>query len=206
MTLLAIRRPVLACPAVDVLEAIFARRSIGRLTDPGPEVDQLATLLRAAAAAPDHGELRPWHFIVLAGDDRLRLGEVLASSAQARAATRGTTLTAEQLERERRKLLRAPTVIVAACRPQPGKIPVVEQAAAVAAATQNLLLAATGLGFASMWRTGAATEDPAVKEALGLEASDTIVGFVYVGTIPEGGEKAPNDPDPGDAVTYGLRG
>lgn len=190
---------------MDVLEAIFARRSIGRLTDPGPDAGQLATMLRAAAAAPDHGELRPWRFIVLAGDDRLRLGEVLASSAQARAAARKTALTAEQLERERRKLLRAPTVIVAACRPRPGKIPATEQAAAVAAATQNLLLAATGLGFASMWRTGAATEDPAVKAALDLKASDTIVGFVYVGTVPEGGEKPPNDPDPGDAIAYGLR-
>lgn len=186
------------------IEEIFQRRSISRLTEPGPTPQQLAEILRSAAAAPDHGEMRPWRFVVIDGQDRKRLGEVLAGSARQRAEARGGSLSSEQVAKEEQKLFRAPTVVVVACVPQPGKIPEMEQVAAVAAATQNMLLAATAQGLGSMWRTGAPAEDPAVKEALGLDTADTIVGFVYLGTIPEGVLKAPRDPDAGPFVTHGL--
>jgi nitroreductase len=73
-------------------------------------------------------------------------------------------------------------VVVAACVPAEGSVPEVEQITATAAAVQNLLVVATALGYGSMWRTGEPAYDPAVKVALGLAPSDTIVGFVYLGT------------------------
>jgi hypothetical protein len=33
-----------------------------------------------------------------------------------------------------------------------------------------------------MWKTGDAANDPQVKVALGLDAEDEILGFLYVGT------------------------
>ena len=51
--------------AGDALEVIRARRSIGRLTEPAPSDAELTQIFEAAVAAPDHGELRPWRFIVL---------------------------------------------------------------------------------------------------------------------------------------------
>ncbi len=35
-----------------------------------------------------------------------------------------------------------------------------------------------------MWKTGGPAYDEAVKSALGLEAKDAIVGFMYLGTEP----------------------
>jgi nitroreductase len=52
-----------------------------------------------------------------------------------------------------------------------------------------MMLAAFVLGFNAMWKTGAAAYDPTVKQALGLETDDAIVGFLYLGT--ESGERAP---------------
>ncbi|MGH9266853.1 MAG: nitroreductase family protein, partial [Acidimicrobiales bacterium] len=52
---------------MDALDAIFARRSIGRLGPPAPSEDELRTILAAATAAPDHESLRPWRFVVLEG-------------------------------------------------------------------------------------------------------------------------------------------
>ena len=186
---------------VDALEAIRRRRSTGRLTEPAPSDDDLRTILEAAVCAPDHGELRPWRFVVLAGADRDAFGEVLAGAYQARCAATGVTPTEGQLTKERTKLGRAPVVVVAAAERQPeDKIPWIEQQFAVAAAAQNALLAATALGYGSMWRTGEPAYDDRVKVALGLAPDAAIVGFLYLGTAT-GDTKGPHEPSLDGVVT-----
>ena len=69
---------------MDALDAILARRSTGRLTAPAPSGDDLTRILEAAAAAPDHGELRPFRFILLEGDAKDAFGQVLADAYLAR--------------------------------------------------------------------------------------------------------------------------
>lgn len=137
-----------------VLRAILTRRSVGRV-DPSPLPREVVQeLLRAAASAPNHRLTAPWRFVVLTGDARGEIGE---------------------------KLQRAPVVI--ACCVAPGEDPVEarEDRDAVAAAVQNLLLAAHARGLAAMWRTGALVDDPGVRAALGVAGRDEIVGFVYLG-------------------------
>jgi nitroreductase len=53
------------------------------------------------------------------------------------------------------------------------------------------MLAAQALGFNSMWKTGGPAYDDQVKAALGLEAKDAIVGFMYVGTEVSRPDAAP---------------
>jgi len=190
----------------DALDAIFARRSIGRLAPPAPEPDELTLILAAAAAAPDHGELRPWRFIVLADSDKDDFGVVLADAYQGRCRAEAKEPTAGQLHKERTKLGRAPVVVVvAALRRESDTIPWIEQFAAAAAAAQNALIAATALGYGSMWRTGDVAYDPAVKSALGLGADDAVVGFVYLGTPAMAAAKPPRRPDMTGLVAYWRR-
>ncbi|HEX7166010.1 MAG TPA: nitroreductase [Acidimicrobiales bacterium] len=180
----------------DGLDLLFARRSIGRLTEPAPDDDELAAILRAAAAAPDHGELRPWRFVVLRGEGKDAFGAVLADAYLRRVERAGAEPVPAKLEKERTKLGRAPlVVIVAAVHRHDEKIPWADQLGAAYAATQNLLLAATALGYGSMWRTGDPAFDDNVKRAIGLGEHDAIVGFVYLGTPLEGGWKDPKAPD-----------
>ena len=181
---------------MDALDAIFARRSIGRLTEPAPGADDLRRILEAAVVAPDHETLRPWRFFVLQGEAKDAFGEILRDAYLARVEAAGGEPTEGQLEKERTKLGRAPLVIVvAALHVHSDKIPFVEQLASAAAAVQNLLVAATALGYGSMWRTGDVAYDPRIKRALGLSEHDAVVGYVYLGTPHEGGEKPPNEPD-----------
>jgi nitroreductase len=187
--------------ADSVLDAIHRRRSYGRLGPPAPNDAQLRDLVAAAVAAPDHGRLRPWRFVAVRPEAYTRLGEVLADALRARHAAEGIEPTPAQLDKEHTKLGRAPLVVVAAARYQPGPIPRPEQLAAVAAATQNLILAAEATGFGSMWRTGPAAYDDRVKEALGLDPTDGIVGFVYLGTVPDGRRLPPAvRPAPADVL------
>lgn len=180
---------------MEALEAIRGRRSIGRLTEPAPSPDELRSIIEAATCAPDHGELRPWRFTVLEGEPKDAFGFVLEASYLARCAETERHAEPAKQDKERSKLGRAPVVVVVVCAYQPSdKIPRLEQYAAVAAATQNASLAATALGYATMWRTGAPAEDPRVKAALGVAVDDEIVGFLYLGSIPDGKDKAPHEP------------
>ncbi len=95
------------------------------------------------------------------------------------------------LQRERDKAMRAPVIVVVAATVQRGhKIPEVEQLVSAAAAAENIMLAANAQGFGAMWKTGAPAYDATVKQALGLDADNDIVGFLYVGTQVGGGSPA----------------
>jgi nitroreductase len=179
----------------EVLDAILARRSIGRLTEPAPDAGDLQRILEAGAAAPDHGELRPWKFVILRGGAKDAFGEVLADAYLARVAAIGAAPTDGQLKKERTKLGRAPmVVVVCAINQHSEEIPWTEQLLAAGAAAQNMLLAATALGYASMWRTGPPASHRAVLRALGLAEGDAIVGFIYLGTAAEGRALPPHEP------------
>lgn len=179
----------------DALEVIRARRSIGRLTEPAPSDAELTQILEAGAAAPDHGELKPWRFIVLRGDAKDAFGEVLVDAYVARVQAVGGEPKDGQLKKERTKLGRAPlVVVVGAINQHSEEIPWIEQVLAAGAATQNMSLAATALGYASMWRTGPAAYDKRILHALGLGDDDAIVGFLYLGTPVEGRELPPHEP------------
>lgn len=169
---------------MDVLTAITSRASAARLTEPGPSAEQLEIILNAAVRAPDHGRLAPWRFVVLAGKDR----DILGKAMIARLKRTQPNVAPDEAEREGLKVQRAPTVIVAAAKTgTPGKIPDIERILAVGAAVQNMWLAIQALGLGAMWKTGEAAYDAAVKTAVGLEPTDHIVAFLYVGTIAAAG-------------------
>jgi nitroreductase len=183
---------------VDAIEALTTRASPRELVEPAPDARTLDRILRAGMRAPDHGRLRPWRFIIVAGAARTAFGDVLAAALQ----RREPGVAEAALAKERGKPLRAPLIIVVAARLREHRgVPAVEQIIAAGAAAQNILVAAHALGFGGFWRTGAAAYDNAVKRALGLRADDAIVGFLYLGT-PPGAAAALPMPDVAAHVTY----
>ena len=188
---------------MELLEAIKSRRSISRLSPPAPTAAELHLILDAAACAPDHGSLRPWRFIVLQDEAKNAFGPVLAAATEAEYRDRGQEPEPAKVQKDLTKMDRAPLVVVVVCEYQPNeKIPRSEQHAAVVAAAQNACLAATDLGFGSMWRTGPNAYNPHVKAALGVGEDNDIVGFLYLGSVEEGRTKPPNQPDLDGLVTH----
>ena len=175
---------------MDAIEALLGRVSPAQLVDPGPDPAQLQTLLTAAARAPDHGRMQPWRFVLVEAAARTRLGEVMAQSLK----RREPDAPEAKLDAERKKPLRAPLVVVAAAAvTESPKVPDIEQIVAVGAAVQNMLVAAHAMGLGGFWRTGANAYDPEVKRSLGLAERDTIVGFVYLGSVGLAGKAMPTD-------------
>jgi nitroreductase len=172
---------------MELLEGIQTRVSAAKIAAPGPTQEQLNIIMSAGLRAPDHGRLKPWRFVVLEGAERARLGNAMAELLRKKA----PHCTDAQLDGERAKPMRAPTIIVVAARTTKGKIPEIEQITAVAAGVQNMFLAAHALGLGAMWKTGAAAYDDTVKIGLGLRPEDHIVAFLYLGTIVTPGNVVP---------------
>lgn len=164
---------------MDQLTAIISRISPGKLAAPAPSPAEVDRLIEAAVAAPDHGRLRPWKFIVFEGQALDRLGELMVASLKRRVPDADAFST----DREAKKVTRAPMIILVACLARDtAKIPRVEQLLSAGAAAQNILLAAQAIGYAGKWRTGDFIYDPETRRALGLGEADDIVGLLYVGT------------------------
>ena len=176
---------------MDALDAILTRRTVPpfKMGPPGPDEAALQQILTAGVAAPDHGMLRPWRFLVVRGSGRQRLGELFAEFVNRVA----PSASPEEIEKQRTAPTRAPVIVVVAARLRPAhpKIPEVEQLASVAAAAENMLLAAHALGFAAKWSTGKQAYDGVVKEGLGLGMDDRIIGFLYLGSYAAGHEAPP---------------
>jgi nitroreductase len=158
------------------------RRSVAvkRLGPPAPSEAELEQMLRSALAAPDHGALRPWRIIVCAPQSRQRLAELFV---QAKLAI-NSSATELELDREREKALRPPTLLTIVAAPKPSlSIPEIEQIASVGAALQSILLAAHGLGYGAIMLSGSRCAAENVRAALGVTAGETILGFISIGTI-----------------------
>ncbi len=154
------------------------RRSLGNvMQDPIPRL-QIDRLLEAAVQAPNHYKVRPWRFAVITGNGRQALGEAMVQALT----RKHPELDPSAFEKERSKPLRAPLIIaVGVDRPEEPRVIEVENICAVAAACQNILLAATDMGLAGYWRTGESARDPEVKELLGLAPDQHLIAFLYIG-------------------------
>jgi nitroreductase len=164
---------------MDALELLHHRVSCPALMEPGPTSEQLQNIYQAALRAPDHGAIRPWRFLTVSGASRERLGELFLKAAL----TDNPELAPERQEKTRNMPLRAPTlvVVIAAVCDHP-KVPPLEQEISAGCAAQNIILAAHAQGLGAMWRTGDMAYHPVVKSGLGVEATETIIGYIYLGS------------------------
>lgn len=185
----------------DIVAAIHARRSIGRVgADTVPQA-VVRELLDAAVTAPNHHLTGPWRFIVLAGEARRTVGEAHACAV----ARENADLTPEGRNKEAARLERAPVVIACCVVPGEDATEAREDRDAVAAAVQNLLLAAHARGLGAMWRTGAMADEAEVRAELGIDGRGAIVGFVYLGW-PLETPAARTSPRPGAEAFTDWRG
>jgi len=164
----------------DTIDFLTTRRStVARMMDgPGPGDEDLKRIMEAGMRVPDHGRLTPWRFIVIRGDAREKLGDVIAEAYK----KNNPDAIQEQVEIEQERLTRAPVVIAVVSRVQKEhKIPEWEQILSSGAACQTMLIAAQSMGYAAQWLTEWYAYDANVKQAIGAESGDEIAGFLYLG-------------------------
>lgn len=166
---------------MNALDLLLKRRSVSAryLIAPGPDAQQLETILTAAIRVPDHGKLAPWRVQLIPQDKR---GDFTRAALSAY-----DDETNEKDEGKREKLAvfaaHAPVMLAVSTKLQRGhKIPEGEQLLSCGAFCMNIEHGAAALGYASNWLTGFCAYSPGVKRALGLSGEETIVGFMFIGT------------------------
>ncbi len=182
----------------ELVDLLSRRRSLAPafLAGPGPDADELATLLRLASRVPDHGKLAPWRFIVFQGAGAERAGRLALETRLAEQPDLDAPSQAAELTR----FSRSPLVVAVVSRAAPHvKIPLWEQRLSAGAACMALTVAAAALGFASTWLTEWCAYSEAFRAAIGLNPEERIAGFLHIGRPATKPEERPR-PDLKDIV------
>ena len=162
---------------------IESRQNISpkHLVEPGPSTAQIHAMLSLAAAAPDHGQLTPWRFVLVPPEQRHRLADVFASAL----VDRDPGATEAQVADARGKAHRAPLLMVAIASlgSRNPDTPALERMVSMGAAIQNLLLGAHAMGFGTGLTSGRAMTSPHMRRLCGLKDGEVAVCCINIGTV-----------------------
>jgi nitroreductase len=168
-----------------VLDAIRSRKHMGALMlqVPGPNGAEMDAILEAGAAAPDHGKIVPFRFVVV--PDSVRQAFINASLAAFKAAVPDADESG--LKKARGKAEQPPAVVALIARvdDKHPKIVASDQWLTVGCALQNLWLAAESLGFACGVSSGRLMDTQIMRKAFGLGENEALVSVVSIGTPKE---------------------
>ncbi len=147
---------------MSVFDVIRARQMIRRYADRPVSDETIGQVLDAATHAPSPHNRQPWRFVVIRGDARTRLAQAMGSRLRADLARDG--IPPDQIEkdvsRSYQRITTAPALILACLSMEDMDVyPDAQRnqaerwmaGQAVAAAIQNMLLAATELGLGACW-------------------------------------------------------
>jgi len=175
-----------------VLDFLLARRSapIQELSEPGPNAEEIETILRVATRVPDHGMLTPWRFILYRGESRVEVCEKLAELAERLEGP----LSDARRQQELTRFSRAPLVIGVVSSPKESiKFPEWEMFLSGAMVALNLMHAANALGYGTNMITNWYSDKEEGRRILGLAPHERVIGFVHIGSHPR---NTPDRPRP----------
>lgn len=157
---------------MDVLDAIFTRRSIRKYVEGHITQDQLMTIIKAGCYAPSAHNRQPWHFVVI--KDREKLAAVPEFHPYA-------------------KMLPGADACIVVCGDKERQAETGFLIEDCSAAIQNMLLAIHGLGLGAVWcgLYPITQLTKGMKKLLSLPGSIIPVGMISVGF--KGEERAAQD-------------
>jgi nitroreductase len=167
----------------EVLQDIIKnRRSIKPADMNGKIIEKelIHQLLELADWAPNHGRTEPWRFVVYEGAAKKAFFADHAELYKTHTDPEKFTLVKyEKLQQQGDPV--SHIIVVYMKRGTNINIPASEEAAAVAAAVEHILLGASALGIAALWSTGGMTYHPSMKNYLGLGEQDLVMGILHLG-------------------------
>lgn len=185
----------------ETYDLLMRRRSVRTrdMQGPGPDEAAIKDILAAGMRVPDHGKLAPWRYVVLMGPERAKLGKAIQDGMIAE--FESSPKVAEKMQNY---ALQAPVLVIAIYSPNDSRpIPEWEQQLSTGAACQNIMVAATALGYAAQWLTGWASYSKFVAKALKMNDKEKIAGFIFLGDHSPEPPKERVRPDPKDHITWG---
>lgn len=167
---------------MQALDLLQHRRSNKKFGNDAPTKEQLEQILKAGLRAPDHGRLKPYHFVVIEKSGMPQLCEHF------KAAVTEFNLSEEHLAKAEKLAARAPMIIgvVAKLDHNIAKVPAWEQMLSAGCATYAIQLAANSLGFDTVWITNKWVNGSALRSAFGCQEGDKVIALLMIGAPQEG--------------------
>lgn len=149
----------------------------------GKPVDEtiIREILTNACWAPNHGRTEPWQFTVFSGDGLKQLAVFQSELYKAMAGDKFKEATYVKMQQN--PLKASHIISIGMKRSALKNIPEIEDIEAVACAVQNIYLSVTAYGLGGYWTTGGITYYEEAKSFFGLEATDKLLGFFYIGHV-----------------------
>jgi len=193
---------------MDKLDLLYQRRSIRRFKETGVPINDLREIIKAATFAPSGKNLQNWHFVVVVNKHKIA---EMAAIVERKNADLAEYLQDASKKRAFRNMVpyhtafrNAPVVILVYAGPYPtiaedlaedGLLTAAEVSLYaranpgiqnIAAAMQNLLLAATAFGYGTCWMTGPTYAAEEITKLVGFDEPGYYLAALTPLGIPDG--------------------
>lgn len=183
---------------MDLKTAIEKRYSVREFSDDTVDQEDIREIIRLAGLAPSINNYQPWKYYIITNSDILK--------KMAEGVTREIALLPESSSRMARVVknqaawyatffVTAPMLIALAgknyesemekgvviTQDELNKLKNYPELQSAGASIQNLLLAATGMGYGSCWMTGPLYAKQDLEELLGIQSPWGLISFVAIG-------------------------
>ena len=167
-----------------VIDNIMTRTSVRQYQDKAIEQEKVETLLRAGMAAPTAVNKQPWHFIVV--NEKSMLEKIA------------------EVNHNKRMLKTAPLAIIVCGNLEKALTGNAQQywIQDTSAATENILLAAHGLGLGAVWTGCYPTDDRVAEVSKVLKLPETIVPLCVIAVGHPAEQPTPKDKWKPENVSY----
>lgn len=143
---------------------------------------KIRKLLEYANYAPNHKKTQPWRFHVFKGTALLALIE--CNRQFYLDSTSPDKVKQNKLHKfELRKEKVSHVIAIVVHKDPEGRVPEIEEIAAVACSVQNMYLSLRPMGLGGYWSTGKFAFSEAAREHLKLRQNEILMGFFYLGVV-----------------------
>jgi nitroreductase len=196
------------------LDFIYKRHSVRKFEEKNVPVEDIKKIIEAATYAPSGKNVQNWHFVALTNKEKIeKVGEII----EKKNADLANLLQNEDMKNRFTKFLRFSTVFTKApvlilvyteTSYKPTGLDVLKEIGVsteevhdllktnpaiqnIGAATENLMLAATDMGYGTCWMTSANYAAKEIEEFIGLDKEGYFLAAMTPLGIPSGEPKSP---------------
>lgn len=168
----------------ELSKTIRERRSIrAGYTDKAVSQELVRELLSDAVWAPTHGVREPWRFIFIPTEEKEAFIESLVQ-----------TFPKDKRENRRDYFSQPTAFLIVVMKEDPRQKQWEEDFGATSCLIQNFQLLAWEHQLGVVWKTNPHNYEPQVRELLGVEPGEKIIGFLHLGYFEKAPEGQPRTP------------
>ncbi|QZY53748.1 nitroreductase family protein [Crassaminicella profunda] len=196
------------------LDFIYKRHSVRKFKEENVPVEDIKQIIEAATYAPSGKNVQNWHFVVITNKEKI---EEIAKIVEKKNADLANSLANEDMKKRFTKFLRFSTVfrkapvlvlVYTETSYKPTGLDVLKEIGAstdtlhdllrtnpaiqnIGATMENLMLAATNMGYGTCWMTSSNYAAKEIEEFIGLDKEEYFLAAMTPIGVPDGELKSP---------------